>query len=140
MRAASKKMEIFDPPFRSHMDGINGKEKKKKRQIEEKESRDEVRLTRESLFRRNGSSPLFEDGEKVDETPMNVRLSNVECRIRLSQFFFSKGRRGKQKACKPRESPAGGEERQGVAKGPFRVGLLNFTDTAAPCPQSALPP
>lgn len=88
MRAASKKMEIFDPPFRSHMDGINGKEKKKKRQIEEKESRDEVRLTRESLFRRNGSSPLFEDGEKVDETSMNVRLSNVECRIRLSLFFF----------------------------------------------------
>lgn len=88
MRAASKKMEIFDPPFRSHVDGINGKEKKKKRQIEEKESRDEVRLTRESLFRRNGSSPLFEDGEKVDETPMNVRLSNVECRIRLSPFFF----------------------------------------------------
>lgn len=86
MRAASKKMEIFDPPFRSHMDRINGKEKKKKRQIEEKESRDEVRLTRESLFRRNGSSPLFEDGEKVDETPMNVRLSNVECR--LSLFFF----------------------------------------------------
>lgn len=38
MRAASKKMEIFDPPFRSHMDGINEKKRRKKGKLKKKKA------------------------------------------------------------------------------------------------------